>query len=101
MGGGRMVFRAPRCFARGIVVASRTMQTPHPLDSSADLAFRRASALEAAGRSEEAAALYRGLLAMHPGHADALNALALIEKRRGKTRKAEALLRKAVAAPPG
>ena len=75
-------------------------QTPQPLVSDPDLALRRASALEAAGRSEEAATIYRELLAKDPGQPDALNALALIEKRRGNAEEAEALLRKAIATTP-
>jgi tetratricopeptide (TPR) repeat protein len=67
---------------------------------SADI-LRRAAALDAAGRSEEAAALYRGLLTQAPGDADILNALAVIERRRGNGPAAEALLRKAIVAAPG
>ena len=67
---------------------------------SAGDALRRAAALDASGRSEEAAALYRELLTQNPGDPDVLNALALIEKRRGNATEAESLLRKAIAAAP-
>lgn len=69
--------------------------------AGSDLALRQAAALEAAGRSQEAATLYRELLTRNPSQPDALSALALIEKRRGNTPEAEALLRKAIAAAPG
>lgn len=67
---------------------------------SADHTLRRAAALEASGRSAEAAALYRELLGQTPSDPDVLNALALIEKRRGNTTEAEALLRRAIAVAP-
>ncbi len=63
--------------------------------------LRRAAALEASGQSEDAAAFCRGLLSQTPRDPDVLNALALIEKRRGNAAEAESLLRKAIAAAPG
>ncbi len=76
-------------------------QTPYQRESNHGVALRRAATLEAAGRSEEAARLYRELLRQNPRQADALGALALIEKRRGNATEAEALLRKAISAEPG
>ncbi len=67
---------------------------------SDDHRLRRAAALEASGRSAEAAALYRVLLTQTPKDPDVLHTLALIEKRRGNTTEAESLLRRAIAVAP-
>ena len=61
----------------------------------------RAVTLQAAGRTEEAAALCRGLLSQRPGDPNVLNALALIEKQRDNAAEAESVLRKAIAVAPG
>lgn len=64
------------------------------------LAFKRAEALESAGRDGEAEQIYRSLLRAFPTHAAVLNNLALVVQRRGDLIEAESLLRRAVSSEP-
>ncbi len=50
-----------------------------------------------AGRLDQAAAIYRALLAAHPRHPDALHLLGLIENRQGRACAAVDLIRQAIA----
>ncbi|MEQ1865432.1 MAG: tetratricopeptide repeat protein, partial [Micropepsaceae bacterium] len=60
----------------------------------------RADALVERG-STEAEAIYRELLARHPGQPELLHRLAFVVKKRGGLSEAESLLRRAIAGAPG
>ncbi len=64
-------------------------------------ALAQAEALERAGRTSDAAAVYGALLQHFPAHPGLLNSLALLMKGQGKLVEAEALFRSAIAAAPG
>jgi tetratricopeptide (TPR) repeat protein len=63
--------------------------------------FNLAAALQAQGRTAEAAAVYRAVLARDPGDRDALNNLGNIRLDAGDPDEAVALFRRALAAAPG
>src|SRR5258708_8441602 len=58
--------------------------------------FSEALAHHRAGRYDQAAALYRAILAAHPNHADSLNLLGVIAQQRGDNAQAVQLIQKAV-----
>ncbi|WP_425515094.1 tetratricopeptide repeat protein [Methylosinus sporium] len=70
-------------------------------DVTPDSAFREARARHEAGEVEEAAALYRGVLASHPRHADSLHLLGLLEVERGAMEAGLCLIDEAMAIAPG
>jgi tetratricopeptide (TPR) repeat protein len=71
-------------------------------NATADAAkvFEQAQGLEREGRVSQAEALYRQLLAAHPGQPALLHRLALLLKGRGALTEAESLLRRAIAGMP-
>ncbi len=62
--------------------------------------FQRAVAAHQAGRTEDAAGLYRQILAYGRGYPDVLHLLGIIEHQRGQHREAAALIREAIALAP-
>lgn len=69
-------------------------------NTTAETLFAEAQAHEESGRFDEAEALYRRLLAMHPGQPLLMARLALVLKARGDLVEAERLLRRAILAAP-
>ena len=63
-------------------------------------AFALALTHHQAGRLDEAAAIYRALLATAPQHPDALHLLGLIENRQGRSHTAVDFIRQAIALRP-
>jgi len=70
-------------------------------DVTPDSAFREARARHEAGEIDAAAALYRGVLASYPRHADSLHLLGLLEVERGAAETGLALICEAMAIAPG
>jgi predicted O-linked N-acetylglucosamine transferase (SPINDLY family) len=66
----------------------------------ADLLFPKAAALHQAGRSVDAASLYRQVLALRPEHFDAVHMLGLCELDAGNCEDAERLVRQALQINP-
>ncbi|CAN2535267.1 Photosystem+I+assembly+protein+Ycf3 [Methylocapsa aurea] len=70
-------------------------------DITPDSAFREARARHEAGAIDEAAALYRGVLASFPRHADSLHLLGLLEVERGAPQAGLDLIGEAMSIAPG
>ncbi|MBG0809212.1 tetratricopeptide repeat protein [Methylosinus sp. H3A] len=70
-------------------------------DVTPDSAFREARARHEAGAIDEAAALYRGVLASCPRHADSLHLLGLLEVERGAPQTGLELIGEAMSIAPG
>src|SRR5687767_4330150 len=72
-----------------------------PIPSEIGRVFQIAVELHRAGSVPEAGNLYREILKVQPDHAEAIHLLGVISLQRGDSRKAVALISKAVMIDPG